>query len=695
MNAPTTCPTCEHAIPADAPEGLCPRCLVEAGLQASLASALGHGPQAMTLPSVAELDDALPHLDVLELVGRGGMGAVYKGRDPKLDRLVAIKVLPPELADDSQFTERFAREARAVARLDHPNVVRIHAFSEEEELPHLVLEYVEGQNLRGLMADGPLPVEGALDLLAQIAAGLAYAHEQGVVHRDVKPENVLVGDDGRVRLADFGLAKVAAGRHSLSYSLTASRQVMGTVHYMAPEQIEAPDRVDERADVFAFGVLAYEVLTGRLPLGRFAAPSRYARTSHAIDQLVFRCLEREPEDRLRNAGEVHSALRDAQAGAPMEIALSTYVSFTEAQAILGISESELKDLVSRGELRGHRDGAHMKFRRSDVVQLKELRAALSFRPATPPRERVYPAAPLAGRTRRHALVFMAALSALFVLFGVLVAFREGDRVSSSSRGPISNSVSHAEAVPTLEQNLNPRLTARADKAREFQIDPYRLNVLTLTALDDAARVQKEASAAGLPASAAYKSAWIRAAKVVPEGANPMDHEFDYQDHLHRALERIPAWKLEQDAFGGRELRYGDLIRTHAQRGLGVVFMGKVRLGQGEWELRALGPAYRATSYATPPATMSFPTRIPRLDYWSSHRVAPVPVAHTYLRARLDADGIAVRLKPSPDSARVSRYTLTEGCREVLAGRLSGKQLYVDIERSEVYALDVKLTQGRR
>jgi len=304
----TTCPRCEQPLSEDAPGGLCPACLMQTALAAAPT------PGSFEPPSLDELEPLLPQFELLGLVGRGGMGAVYAARDKKLDRKVAIKVLPPVLADDLGFVERFTREARAMAKLNHPHVVTIHDFGEVEGCCYLVLELVEGGNLRERLA-GLAPDEVA-GILRQAAEGLAYAHERGIVHRDVKPGNILVGDDGRVRLADFGLAKAAVegAMHSLVPTLTGTLQALGTPHYAAPEQLEGGE-VDARADVYALGVVAYEALTGSLPLGRFPDPSASQGVDAAWDEWILAALERDPQRRPENAGALLETLRALEAGA--------------------------------------------------------------------------------------------------------------------------------------------------------------------------------------------------------------------------------------------------------------------------------------------------------------------------------------------------------------------------------------------
>jgi hypothetical protein len=243
------------------------------------------------------------------------MGAVYKARQLKLDRLVALKILPAEWGRDPAFAERFAREARALARLAHPHIVAVHDFGEAGGYFFLLMEYVDGTNLRQLLRDGPVDPATALQVVPQVCDALEYAHEEGVVHRDIKPENILLDKRGRVKIADFGLAKLV-GPSQASFTLTGTHQVMGTLDYMAPEQRSRPQDVDHRADIYSLGVVFYEMLTGEVPLGRFAPPSRVAGVDGRLDEVVFRALEREPDRRYQRVSEVKSDLESLHTGAP-------------------------------------------------------------------------------------------------------------------------------------------------------------------------------------------------------------------------------------------------------------------------------------------------------------------------------------------------------------------------------------------
>jgi len=302
------CPECGAAVAADAPAGLCPRCLLQFGLAGTAAP-----PGVFLPPEPAVLGCHFPQLEILELRGQGGMGAVYKARQVILDRLVALKVLPPESSRDPAFAERFRREARALARLCHPHIVAVYDFGETDGFYYFLMEFVDGVNLRQLLHGGHLQPGEALRIVPQLCEALQYAHDEGVVHRDIKPENILVDRAGNVKIADFGLAKLL-GQPPLAQGLTGSHQVMGTPHYIAPEQMEKPLAVDHRADIYSLGVVFYEMLTGELPLGRFAPPSQKASVDVRLDEVVLRALEKEPERRYQHVSEVKSEVESITRG---------------------------------------------------------------------------------------------------------------------------------------------------------------------------------------------------------------------------------------------------------------------------------------------------------------------------------------------------------------------------------------------
>jgi tRNA A-37 threonylcarbamoyl transferase component Bud32 len=264
-------------------------------------------PPAGEPPAIADLAPHFPQLEILAYLGRGGMGVVYKARQPRLDRLVALKLLVKREEADPAFAERFTREARALAHLSHPNIVAVHDFGETAGFYYLVMEFVDGVNLRQLLQARQVSPAEALAIVPKICEALQYAHDQGIVHRDIKPENILVDKRGRVKIADFGLAKLL-GVYPQPGRLTEANQVMGTPHYMAPEQTEHPQAVDHRADIYSLGVVFYEMLTGELPLGRFAPPSEKVQVDVRLDEVVLRTLAKEPERRYQHASQVKTDL---------------------------------------------------------------------------------------------------------------------------------------------------------------------------------------------------------------------------------------------------------------------------------------------------------------------------------------------------------------------------------------------------
>ncbi len=337
---PRRCPQCGGILKPDAPEGLCPACLLQRGIATE--GGAPSGQPSFVPPPVSELAALFPQLELLECLGRGGMGAVYKARQPRLDRFVALKILAPERQNDVQFAERFEREARALARLNHPNIVTVYDFGEVQGRFYLIMEFVDGLTLRQVLQAGKLAPAEALKIVPKICEALQYAHEQGIVHRDIKPENILVDRQGRVKIADFGIAKIT-GLESKDLSLTGAKDVMGTPHYMAPEQVEKPQTVDHRADIYSLGVVFYEMLTGELPLGKFAPPSEKAQTDVRLDEVVLHALEKEPAKRYQHASEVKTdvetiASKPAPAGgtaAPLPIRPAPAMVKTESdKAIL-------------------------------------------------------------------------------------------------------------------------------------------------------------------------------------------------------------------------------------------------------------------------------------------------------------------------------------------------------------------------
>jgi serine/threonine protein kinase len=342
------CPQCGTPLPTGALAGLCPACLLKAGAAADTVTE-GRQP-AFNPPPVAELAAIFPQLEILELIGKGGMGAVYKARQKQLDRIVALKILPPGIGDDPAFAERFAREAKALAKLNHPGIVTLYEFgssgresaqtkfessqasqsrltSAATPIYFFLMEFVDGVNLRQLLNAGRISPREALAIVPQICDALQFAHDQGIVHRDIKPENILLDRRGRVKVADFGLAKIveggaggplpaegrpleagARGATCPTLELTDAGKTMGTPNYMSPEQIVAPGEVDHRADIYALGVVFYQMLTGELPGQKIEPPSSKVQIDVRLDEVVLRALEKKPALRYQQVSEVKTCV---------------------------------------------------------------------------------------------------------------------------------------------------------------------------------------------------------------------------------------------------------------------------------------------------------------------------------------------------------------------------------------------------
>ncbi len=313
MNEPKPCPGCGARLSTGTAEGLCPACLLEQALRTDVGGASAVVGDGWTPPAPETLATLFPELEGFELLGRGGMGAVYKARQTSLDRLVAVKILPPEIGRDPAFAERFSREAKAMARLNHPNIVTIHEFGRRGEFFFFQMEFVDGANLGQLMANSRVAPREALAIVMQVCDALQYAHDQGIVHRDIKPDNILVNRQGRAKIADFGLAKLLLGAEAndpaLAAALLATGRAVGTPQYMAPEQLLNPREADHRADIYSLGVVFYQLLTGELPPDKFTPPSDHQPGLDArIDQIVERTLAKDPSRRFQQMSQMKTAV---------------------------------------------------------------------------------------------------------------------------------------------------------------------------------------------------------------------------------------------------------------------------------------------------------------------------------------------------------------------------------------------------
>ncbi len=259
-------------------------------------------------PTITEAARLFPNYEVTEMIGRGGMGVVYKGRQTSLDRVVAIKLLPLEVSIDRDFGDRFVREARTMAKMNHPNIVSVFDFGHTTE-GHLyfVMEFVEGTTLHQLIKAVGLKPAQSIELIIGVCDALEYAHSEGVIHRDIKPANILVDTRGRVKVTDFGLARMDTSKTPEQWGQTMTGMVLGTPDYMAPEQKKGI-RVDHRADIYSTGVMLYEMLCGEIPAGIFDPPSQRVAVDERIDQVVIRAMQQEPDRRYASTGEMKSAV---------------------------------------------------------------------------------------------------------------------------------------------------------------------------------------------------------------------------------------------------------------------------------------------------------------------------------------------------------------------------------------------------
>ena len=346
----SNCPRCGAERHASAAQGLCPKCLLA---QAALPTEVEASTAIHGAPSLDDIAAAFPELEVLELIGRGGMGVVYKARQKSLNRLVALKLLAPERVQEPLFAERFTREAQALATLSHPNIVTVHDFGQASGFYFLLMEFVDGVNLRQAMSAGRFTPEQALAIVPPVCEALQYAHEHHIVHRDIKPENLLLDKEGRVKIADFGIAKILDADRTSEVS-----QPVGTPRYMAPEQ-STQIAVDHRADIYSLGVVLYELLTGEAPGKNVLPPSQRMQIDVRLDEVVLRALNEKPELRWQTAHDLKTQVETIsnRPAAMLEDCCPPYSAFAVSIALFYVSV--IIGILAVGVLPVNRDAAYL------------------------------------------------------------------------------------------------------------------------------------------------------------------------------------------------------------------------------------------------------------------------------------------------------------------------------------------------
>ncbi|MEZ5386235.1 MAG: serine/threonine-protein kinase [Prosthecobacter sp.] len=392
-------------------------------------------------PSPAELQRMLPQFEVECLIGRGGMGAVYRGIQTSLERPVAIKLLPPAIEEqDAAFAERFKNEARLMGRMNHPAIVSVYDFGQTTDGQlYFVMEYVDGTDVQRMIArEGRLPVEHALAVTAHLCDALAYAHKNGIVHRDIKPSNVLIDADGRVKVADFGLAKLTT--NNANSGLTQTGMAMGTPDYLAPETLTLGSDVDGRADLYAVGVMLYQMLTGDIPRGVFRMPSqKFQNIDPRFDSIVQRALEHDREERYQSSMEIR---RD------LDVILTTPYAAPGKQSTAAVpKQTTARTVIPSGRQTGS----------------ASQRQAASRPPPPPPR-------PATSSSNASSLIYVVAA---FVFLGVgiwsvMPKATQQDPSSSSPTSPTTTVAASSATVPNPFDNASPG-SSTPSKAPNFTL----------------------------------------------------------------------------------------------------------------------------------------------------------------------------------------------------------------------------------
>jgi serine/threonine protein kinase len=374
-------PKCARCQSETVASGACHRCLLQMAMEVKQKRRFQQ--DSMDSPGVEstdiqDLQKHFPNLEIKRLIGRGGMGAIYHARQTSLQRDVAIKVIDRRISNNPEFVDRFEREAIALAKFSHPNIVAVYDHGKTSDgLVFLVMEYVHGLNLREAMEQMPIDLHDSVDMMLALGNALQYAHSKGVVHRDIKPENILLNEDGGVKIADFGIAKILDA--NVAKRITATQQVLGTLHYLAPEQLDSPDEVDHRVDIYALGVVFYELLTKQLPVGNFELPSVINTTvASSYDAIIMKALHRRPTSRFQSAEELRAAIERASSAAIGRESVAYESKIDPMPTIEPIASNgvvsvpfEKEDMAGfarvRGTVQAKSNGIQLEYRISDAI----------------------------------------------------------------------------------------------------------------------------------------------------------------------------------------------------------------------------------------------------------------------------------------------------------------------------------------
>ena len=407
---------------------------------------------------------------IIEQLGQGGMATVFKAYHASLDRYVALKALHPAFNEDTTFEARFQREARVVAKLEHPHIVPVYDYAEHEKRPYLVMKYIEGDTLKARLSEGPLSSEEIARVVDTVGSALAYAHRQGVLHRDIKPSNVLVSKDGEMYLADFGLARMAqSGESTLS-----SDMIMGTPQYISPEQALGKNDLDARTDIYSFGVMLYEMVVGQVP---FSADTPFSvihdhiytplplphmvnpNVPEAVERVLLKSLAKDRADRYKDVTAMMHAFKTAwtEAGVPMQ---GTFIKLTQPATVIPEAERSgepIEQMAMKAE------PTKMAAKAGAVVAAREPK-------------------------KKRSTWLLASLGLVFLICLGLLAFARSNRLFASLRGapnvstnvpavsqPTQTAPSIEAVVPSVasptEQNLPPQLVEAQQRASENSNDP--------------------------------------------------------------------------------------------------------------------------------------------------------------------------------------------------------------------------------